>query len=194
MIRLSVILLFLSLGSFAQNKFSAYLQGSSASQWVSDPASSSDVMAYSSRQGYGGGLRYDVSLNKYFSLSYRVNYSQKGFDSRSNKLDYLGLDNVIQFFPHLWNADGVYFFTGLRNDRLLKKSVDQPQTNPNNNQPINPNDYHRWSFGGLTGIGYWMNRLNLELGMNYDLAPSLRTDNTLVRNYLWFLNVGFQLF
>lgn len=189
---LSLICLLATCSANAQ-KLSPYFGLNSASHWVNSSESSS-LHAYGDLSGLQGGINYTHPLNRILSLSYRVEYTQKGFESRNNTLHYVGLQQQLQFTPFPNKLKHAYASIGATNQRLVKVNLSDPIQDFDSTNEIIPSNYDKWSLGAVLAVGYWIDRLNLEGGMNFDIAPSLVYNQFEVRNYLWYFNVGFQVF
>lgn len=182
------------LATFTANaqKLSPYFGLNSASHWVKSSQSDSQH-AYGDRSGLQGGINYIQPLNRIVSLSYRVEYTQKGYESRNNTLHYVGLQQQVQFNPFPNKLKNAYAAIGATNQRLVKAKLFDQIEDYDDTHEIIPGNYDKWSLGGVVAVGYWIDRLNVEGGMNFDLAPSIDYNQYEVRNYLWYFNVGFQL-
>ncbi|MEQ8470416.1 MAG: hypothetical protein RIC35_04490 [Marinoscillum sp.] len=191
---LAIAFIFLSSYGFAQSRLAPFIQLNAASHWIKNDNEPSRH-AYSFRSGLGAGIKYDLNVNQFVSLSFRARYSQKGYQSRSNTLHYVGLDQVIQISPMPNTLKFAYLALGINNDRLVKKRFSDPLIDHNvSGKPIDLS-FNKWSVGSIIGVGYWLDKLTLEAGINFDVAPSLVIKDELeLRNYLWYFNFGFQLF
>lgn len=191
---------------FAQKQFGLYVQGVSGSIWVQNPERPEDgTFAYNRKEGFGGGITWDNPLNNRLSLSFRIGYSQKGFVGATKRsesgaasplgsvtMHYVGMDQLLKFWV---KPEKVYLMAGTRNERMVANNLPSEFENPQSGSLISTNDFHRWNFGGLTGIGYdYDGSLYFEGGMNFDIAPTMRTATALLRNYVWYANIGYRLF
>ncbi|MBR11458.1 MAG: hypothetical protein CMP48_27745 [Rickettsiales bacterium] len=189
---ITLISLLITFSASAQ-KLTPYFGLNASSHWIDD--SNSDThYAYSSRSGFQGGLGYSHKLNELLSVNYRLEYTQKGYEGRNNTLHYLGLQQHLQITPLPSKLPDAYLSLGIANQRLVKKHLANVIIDHNETEEIISGNYEKWSFGGVAAVGYWIDRLNLEAGMNFDIAPSITQDPYEVRNYLWYFNVGFQVF
>ena len=193
MIRYVTLICLLATFTANAQKLSPYFGLNGSSHWIQSSQTDSRY-AYGFRSGIQGGLNYTHQLNRIVQLSYRAEYVQKGYESRNNTLHYVGLQQQVQFTPFPNKLKNAYAAIGATNHRLVKESLIDQIEDYDGTQAIIPGDYNKWSLGGVLAVGYWIDRLNLEGGMNFDIAPSIVYNQFEVRNYLWYFNVGFQVF
>lgn len=202
---LTLLAISLKLSAQDANQFGIIFQANTGSQWVKVPEiPENGTFSYNFKKGFGGGFFFKTRISNRMYYESNISYNRKGFshpyqntsgsfNSESN-LHFVGFGQTLRI--NIFNVKGspLFFNVGIRNERLISNNIGTQKENPNGNAPILTKDYHKWSFSGISSIGYQLNdKLVLDLGMNPDIAPSMKEDQALLRNFTWFLNLNFAL-
>lgn len=189
----------------AQSETGICFQMNTSSQWITVPTHPQDgTFSYHFRPDFGGGFFYRTDISTRVDVEWRISYVRKGFThaytdaygfvKEPSTLQFIGMEQLVRIHLLTMQARQISLNVGFRNERLIHHDLGDMQSNPAGFEPIQTDDYHRWSFSGVAGIGCQLSpAFSVDLGMNPDIAPSMNEQHALVRNFMWFMNCNVAL-
>ena len=189
-----------------------------ANQIAKDPLNVEQGKAnWKSLTCFGMNYYMEYKKSKHFRIVGKFGYIQKGFVqpeettfllkngaanepiftdkiARKNKFHYLHID-LLGKYNFGRKAVIPFIFGGLRGDYLIGKDLQSETT-----FALKGNKYSDYSFykgatvGLVAGLGVCINHLiNISVETNYDVTRSVQTSHLFVKNWLYTINMGFNL-
>jgi len=176
----------------------------------------------------GFGVKYEYNLNKTFSTICNIGYLQRGcyqsgwtisyyaypnapveeitISKKTNRFHDITLDILFKMRFRKDNVIRPYFYTGLRGDYNLSKSIEYAIDKSHTLYEGSfwwKSDYwkesgyygfKKFNYGAVGGFGFDINKIALlEFEINHDLGYLIKNDLLKLRNFMFSVNIGFYL-